>query len=73
MAGPGRQQRGGRVIGLVRKVFGPAQLTPVRGQVDHAAQDPLATVRGDWEVRRGADGRTYLVARDTTTPGTVTD
>ena len=64
MAGPGRQHEGGRVIGLVRKVLGPAQLTPRRGQVDRTGENLQAQVGGQWEVRHGPDGRAYLVARD---------
>lgn len=52
------------VIDQVRKVFGPADFSRVREEPRPRPADPYAGAGGEWEVRRNADGRTYLVPRD---------
>jgi hypothetical protein len=53
-----------RMHGQLVKVLGPAQFSRVREEPRRRSPDPLAGSGGGLEIRRGADGRTYLVAHD---------
>ncbi|MEE6274371.1 hypothetical protein [Georgenia wangjunii] len=61
-----------RMVTQLVKVFGPAQISRM-GDPRPAAADPLAGLGGEWEMRRGSDGRSFLVRADEQRPASPGD
>ena len=52
----------GRLEDSLRGVYGPADVSDP-GKPRARSENRMDGVQGDWEMHRGADGKTYLVAR----------